>query len=124
MKKKVRKTVAIIALVIVVLAAAAVLYLTVREYRPEAVEKLEPSEGTGELKAGESFAILTYNTGYADLDKEEDFFMDGGKKVMPDSREVVEHNLEGISSILEEQNADIYFLQGVDLDSKRSYHAI
>lgn len=122
MKKKVRKTVAIIALVIVVLAAAAVLYLTVREYRPEAVEKLEPSEGTEELKAGESFAILTYNTGYAGLGKEEDFFMDGGKKVMPDSREVVEHNLEGISSILEEQNADIYFLQEVDLDSKRSYH--
>ena len=41
--------------------------------------------------------ILTYNTGYAGLSKDEDFFMDGGSKVQPDSKDVVETNLAGIS---------------------------
>lgn len=48
--------------------------------------------------------------------------MDGGSKVQPESQALVEHNMKGISSILEKQNADVYFLQEVDRDSKRSFH--
>lgn len=48
--------------------------------------------------------------------------MDGGSKVRPDSKDVVENNLAGISSVLEEQDADFYFLQEVDRDARRSYH--
>lgn len=65
---------------------------------------------------------MTYNTGYAALSCEEDFFMDGGTKVRPDSEEVVEDNLAGIASILEQEDADVYFLQEVDRNARRSYH--
>ena len=121
-KKKALKAVSIILLAFIIVAAAILGYYTIREYRPDAVETVEPGDGTAELSTGERFTVLTYNTGYAGLSKDEDFFMDGGSKVQPDSKELVENNLSGIASILKEQDADIYFLQEVDRDSKRSYH--
>lgn len=101
---------------------AGVIYLTVREYRPKAVEKVEIHEGGESIGMQEPFTILTYNTGYAGLSRDEDFFMDGGSKIQPESKELVEGNLEGITALLKEQQADVYFLQEVDRDSKRSYH--
>lgn len=121
-KKKALKAVGIILLAFIIVAAAILGYYTIREYRPDAVETIEPGDGTAELGTGEIFTVLTYNTGYAGLSKDEDFFMDGGSKVQPDNKELVENNLSGIASILKEQDADIYFLQEVDRDSKRSYH--
>lgn len=121
-KRKILKIIGIIILVIVIVLAALVGYLTIREYRPDATETVEVSGGTQTLREGDSFTVLTYNTGYAALSKEEDFFMDGGSKVRPDSKDVVENNLAGISSVLEEQDADFYFLQEVDRDARRSYH--
>ena len=124
MKKK-RKGLKIaggIVLGIILILALAVGYLTIREYRPDAVQAVEPGNGTDTMKIGDSFTVLTYNTGYAGLSKDEDFFMDGGSKVQPESQALVEHNMKGISSILEKQNADVYFLQEVDRDSKRSFH--
>lgn len=121
-KRKILKRIGIALLVILLALAAFVAYLTVREYRPEAVETVEAAGGDKSLEEGDSFTVLTYNTGYAALSREEDFFMDGGKKVRPDSEERVKANLEGISSILKEQDADFYFLQEVDRKSKRSYY--
>ncbi len=120
--KKVLKAVGIILLAVIIIAAVALGYYTIREYRPDAVETVEPGDGTAQLGTGESFTVLTYNTGYAGLSKDEDFFMDGGSKVQPESKELIENNLNGITSILKDQDADIYFLQEVDRDSKRSYH--
>lgn len=121
-KRKIFKVIGLILLVIVIALAAFVAYLTIREYRPDAVESVEVSDGTKELNEGSSFTVLTYNTGYAALSREEDFFMDGGSKVRPDSKEIVEDNLAGIASVLEAQDADFYFMQEVDRDAKRSYH--
>ncbi len=120
--KKVLKAVGIILLAVIIIAAVALGYYTIREYCPDAVETVEPGDGTAQLGTGESFTVLTYNTGYAGLSKDEDFFMDGGSKVQPESKELIENNLNGITSILKDQDADIYFLQEVDRDSKRSYH--
>ena len=111
-----------IVLGLVLILALGVGYLTIREYRPDAVEAVEPGNGTDTMKIGDSFTVLTYNIGYAGLSKDEDFFMDGGSKVEPESKELVEHNMKGVSAILEKQDADIYFLQEVDRDSKRSFH--
>lgn len=122
MRKKTWKIVAGVILAIAVAAAALLGFLTVREYRPKGVESVAPGDGTKELGAGSAFTILTYNTGYAGLSRNEDFFMDGGKKVRPDSKELVRKNLRGIADILQKEKADIYFLQEVDRDSKRSYY--
>lgn len=122
MAKKILKVLGIFLLVLVLILVLFLAYLTVREYRPEPVEPVAVSEGTQTLQTGDSFTVLTYNTGYAALSRDEDFFMDGGSKVRPDDPALVQQNLAGIASILAEQDADFYFLQEVDLDSKRSYY--
>ena len=120
--KKLLKIIGIVILCLAVFVAAVLIFYTVREYRPEAIETLDTGTGSKVLSEGDSFSVLTYNTGYAALSKEEDFFMDGGSKVQPDNKEVVETNLEGISDILKNQAADFYFLQEVDINAKRSFH--
>lgn len=73
-------------------------YLTVREYRPKAEETVEGNYKDGELLSlSRPFSVMSYNTGYASLSKDEDFFMDGGSKVKPGSKSLVEDNLEGIT---------------------------
>lgn len=120
--KKLLTGIGILLLILVVLLVAAVIWLTVREYRPDETEPLDPPSGVRILSPEDTFSVMTFNTGYAGLDKTEDFFMDGGTRVQPGSREQVDRNLKGISSILAGNSADVYFLQEVDLDSKRSFH--
>ena len=87
-------------------------FYTVREYRPKSIEFLNAGNGTKTLSEGDSFSVLTYNTGYGALSKDEDFFMDGGRKVQPDRKEVVETNLAGISDILKKSGCGLLFPSG------------
>lgn len=119
--KKVMKGAGMVLLFLAGILLLALIWLTIREYRPEAEETLAVPSGSETPAPGSSLEILTFNTGYAGLDKTQDFFMDGGSQVQPDSRQEVEENLQGIAGILKEHPADVYFLQEVDLDSKRSY---
>ncbi len=116
------KGLGIVCLIILILLICAVLWLTIREYRPEKEEALKVPENTRTLSLDDTLRIMTYNIGYAGLDKSEDFFMDGGSKVQPDNKEQVKKNLKGIKNILTENPADVYFLQEVDKNSKRSFH--
>lgn len=120
--KSVLKATGVVLGILVLVIAAGVGYLTVREYRPEAEEKIDYQGGSRKLEAGSGLSVLTFNTGYAGLDACEDFFMDGGKDVQPDKKEQVEENIVGISQLLQEYDSDVYFLQEVDRNSKRSYH--
>lgn len=120
MRKGLKIVLALLAL-LAVLAAAVLIFFTVREYRPKPVEPVTAAGGIYSLKPEDTVTVMTYNTGYAALSETEDFFMDGGSGVQPESRELVEENLQGIARILEEHPADVYFLQEVDVDSKRSY---
>ena len=96
-------------------------YLTLREYDPADVEEVRlEEEGSKTLSVGDSLSILTFNTGYAALDADHDFFMDGGSDVNCDSPEIVKKNVAGISNIIKDTSADVVFLQEVDIDSKRS----
>ncbi len=121
-KKAVLKSIVYIFLAFLLAVIVFLGVLTIREYRPDAVEKLNVQSMEQTLEKGEVFTILSYNTGYAGLGKDEDFFMDGGKNVQPETKQMVETNLEGITNILKEEAADIYFLQEVDVHSKRSYY--
>lgn len=121
--KKRLKKVGTVLFVVFLAVAVVLIYYTVREYRPDEMETIETvGDGMESLAMGDTCTIMTYNTGYAALSCEEDFFMDGGTKVRPDSEEVVEDNLAGIASILEQEDADVYFLQEVDRNARRSYH--
>ena len=109
---------------VVVAAVALVLWLWIAEYRPADVEVVSAAEGVKHdpVEIGKTYHIATFNIGYGGLGRERDFFMDGGKEVMPENREEVEDNLAGILSALYGQQPDLVLLQEVDLNSRRSYN--
>ena len=108
--------------VLLILIVAFVAYLSISEYKPEDTEALTAQSGNQTLQLSKDISIISYNIGYAALSQDEDFFMDGGQRVRPAGKDLINANLEGISSILKENDADIYLLQEADLNSKRSYH--
>ena len=129
MKKTVKLILKILgALVGVVLLAAIVLiaYLSITEYKPEAVEAVavvqsRENETPAPLEKAE-FTVLSWNVGYCALGKDSDFFMDGGKGVRPDSEAVVKGNYAGVLETLRRMSPDFLMLQEVDSDSRRSYN--
>lgn len=125
--KKVLKVFLVIVIVLVVFVMGFVLTLQIFEFRPDditvlAVENNLSDSESNYIDIEEGLTVLTFNIGYASLSETEDFVMDGGKKGRMDSKEEVEGNIDGITSILEENEADIYLMQEVDVDSNRSYN--
>ena len=123
MAKKALKWVGILLGVAGLAAIGLVLWLTVREYRPDPVEDVK-IDRTGApkqvfLSPGDSLTVLSLNAGYAGLGKDSDFFMDGGTDVAP-TRAQMDANLTGISGLLDERKADVFFLQEVDTNSSRT----
>ena len=123
--QKILRVVLIILGVILLLVGGFFGWLTINEYRPKAVEnvKVDTSEGEGKkLKKGDSIKVFTWNFGFGQLGDNADFFMDGGKKVMPSSKERVDVNIAGFQGSMSSLNPDVIFIQEIDRDSKRSYH--
>lgn len=121
--RKALKTIGIVLLAVVILAGGLIGYLTITEFRPASVQDAAQTAGqtSATLRAGESIHVLTFNTGYAGLDKSQDFFMDGGSGVSPTGgRAKVEENLAGILVAIQEANAQIVLLQEVDQSSART----
>jgi len=118
------KILLIVLLAVVVLAAGLLVWLTLTEYRPDAVESLAVTAGVrhNTAQVGQRYKIVTLNVGYGGLGRDEDFFMDGGTGVLPGSKDEVEENLSGLLSALALQDADVCFLQETDVSSRRTYH--
>ena len=116
----------LITLIVIVLIAAIalILWLWVAEYRPADTETVAATEGIKHdlVEIGTTYHVVTFNIGYGGLDRNRDFFMDGGKDVQPDSQAEVEDNLDGILSALHSRQADLVLLQEVDVGSKRSFY--
>ena len=127
MAKKILKIVLIILGVILVLAAGLIIWLSVTEFNPADVTDVNietnSKEDSSSPSLGQKLTIISWNTGYAGLGKDADFFMDGGKNVSSYDKDGVTANRLGIYNQLysDENKADIYMLQEVDLDSSRTY---
>ncbi|WP_297282018.1 endonuclease [uncultured Anaerococcus sp.] len=121
--KKTKKVIFSIIGIIVVGFLILLTYLWIKEYRPEEIENVKV-QGIGEKtpELGEKYKAMTWNIGYAGLDKDTDFFMDGGEMVFPINKNHVEESLSHIIKSSKEMNADINFFQEVDVNSKRSYY--
>ena len=120
--KKALKTVGVVVAVLLGLAAAGVLLLTVAEYRPAEREHIT-TEGNAEktLVPGDTVQILSWNIGYGALGDNADFFMDGGTHVETADEARVKKNLEDIIDFLCSEKADLILLQEADLHSDRSH---
>lgn len=95
-------------------------YVWINEWVPADQELIYTHPGTPP-PLPDTLTVLTWNTGYAGLGDDMDFFMDGGKRTRT-SRQRTQENLGRITEFLQACGADIILLQEVDRDSRRSYH--
>ena len=104
MAKKLLKTVLIILGVILLAAAALILWLSVTEFKPGDVMDVKV-EANSEISGvspflDEEFSVISWNIGYAGLGKGSDFFMDGGTNVASADQDTVAASLLGIYKTL------------------------
>lgn len=119
--KYIRNIILILIIALILFAAIVLVLLTLLEYRPDDITTSH-RDAKATLAEGDSVRLLSWNIGYGCLSATEDFFMDGGKTVRPDSVDLVWDNLQGMAGRLTNENADIYLLQETDINSDRSYH--
>lgn len=125
--KKLLRTLLIIVLVIITVAAAGLAWLCANEYKPDVRVDLNVNKGSSETKVlhrGDTISLLSWNIGYAGLGKDSDFFMDGGENVAAADMATVYKYLNGICDTIygdEDAAPDIVMLQEVDKNSTRTY---
>lgn len=115
------KTLLILLLTVVLALVGLIVFLTVTEYKPAEIEPAEISGTADAPLSGDTVSVLSWNIGYAGLDADADFFMDGGTRVRPTDEYHVGVNLNNMACRMQELDADFYLLQEMDRDSARTY---
>ena len=114
----------LIIIIIFIMGIAGLLtFLTITEYKPGNIEKL-PINGqvSDEADFSKDIKFISWNVGYCGLGKGADFFMDGGKNVVSQTKSEVDDNIDKITDKLRQFDADVILLQEVDRKSYRSYN--
>jgi endonuclease/exonuclease/phosphatase family metal-dependent hydrolase len=121
--KKLLKALALSLLVVLLAFFCFLLYFTLVDYQPEAKEIVSVSQQPDTIYVGMPVHVITWNIGYAGLDRDMDFFYDGGLKVRP-TKEQAGKNMKGIGDYLVDngQKSDFFLIQEIDEDAKRSYY--
>lgn len=115
MKKKFLKVITTVVTVIIATFLVLVGYLTITEFKPNAVEQLAvEAKGEKTLQINDSISVLTWNIGYGALGDNADFFMDGGKMVYTSDAKRVQENIDAINKEITSLNPDVIMLQEVD----------
>lgn len=122
MKKMLLLKISLAVIALAVLYFVGIILLGVfTQYKPETETDAQITGTTNQLLQKDTLTIYTWNIGYAGLDKKSDFFYDGGKMVRP-PEERVKRSLEGIQQEIKSwSDADVVFLQEVDVKAKRSW---
>lgn len=120
--KTLLKIVAILLAAILLIGVGYVSYIFISYHRIG--NQSLPVEGTasGSFTKGTEYTIVSYNIGFGAYEADFGFFMDGGTEAWAWSKERLDANLKKIAALLVAQDADLYAVQEVDIDSTRSYH--
>lgn len=119
--KKLKITIMIL-LTPVVLFGMYLLFMMATDYRPDKAVVLKVENNSSNLvKRNEPLKIVTFNIGYGGLDKNQDFFMDGGTGSRSSSKEKTIENIEGVEKFLKSEEPDFILFQEIDKKSTRSF---
>ncbi|MFZ2341376.1 MAG: endonuclease/exonuclease/phosphatase family protein, partial [Bacteroidales bacterium] len=99
-----------------------IVYALISDYKPEENEVISQPDNPSLLKDSTVYNLLTWNIGYAGLDKDMDFFKDGGTKVITPEDNFRENDSAIADFVMENSTVDFILLQEIDRNSKRSYH--
>ena len=80
--RKILKAFLIIIAALVLGFIGLIVYAMISDYNPKEKEVISQSNNSSSLNDSLTLSILTWNIGYAGLDKDMDFFKDGGTKVI------------------------------------------
>jgi len=101
--------------------AGIIIYALVSDYKPEAKTEVFNSNKLDKLTDTSEILVLSWNIGYCGLDKDMDFFYDGGTKVFTPRERCIE-NLDAVKRFFEiNDSVDFILIQEIDKNSKRSY---
>jgi endonuclease/exonuclease/phosphatase family metal-dependent hydrolase len=120
--KKVLKFLLMIVLLLITLFVAIIIYAVISDYKPASTLTEYTSDNPDILSDSATISLMTWNIGYCGLDKDMDFFYDGGTKVVTPHKNF-ETNLEAVKSFIKGNDTiDFLLIQEIDRNSKRSYH--
>ncbi len=119
--KKILKIILSIIMLLVLGFIGLILYAMVSDYKPDETELLARPDDPSLLKDSTVYSLLTWNIGYAGLDKSMDFFKDGGTKVITPEENFQENNSAIADFLINNNTVDFILLQEIDRKSKRSY---
>jgi endonuclease/exonuclease/phosphatase family metal-dependent hydrolase len=123
MLKSFLKVVGIIVALLILIVILYFAFMTITDYKPKEIIALDIENNQEILLPKETkLSALTSNIGYCGLDKEQDFFMDGGRGSRAESKDKTLENLEGITKFIESQKVDFILLQEVDIKATRSHN--
>ena len=115
------KAVLVLVILIITGFAGIIVYAIISDFKPAEKEVVSTNISPVLLSDSAEISFLTWNIGYCGLDKDMDFFYDGGSKVMTPKEKCLE-NLDAVLGFLKSNDSiDFIFLQEVDRKSKRSY---
>jgi endonuclease/exonuclease/phosphatase family metal-dependent hydrolase len=119
--KKILKALAIFIILLIAGFCGLIVYALISDYKPAEKVTLAVNESPSPLSDTATISLLTWNIGYCGLDRDMDFFYDGGTKVFtPESRCL--KNLEAVEKFIGNNDSiDFIFVQEIDKKSKRSY---
>lgn len=120
--KKILKILLAVVLAVILVAGIYVAYYLLSYKRIESdLELTLDNNQTTQVVTGKEYKAVSYNTGFGAYTKDFGFFMDGGTEGRAWSEDSVKSTVNGIIGLLSEKNADINFLQEVDVKATRSY---
>jgi endonuclease/exonuclease/phosphatase family metal-dependent hydrolase len=120
--KKILRFILILIILLLVGFAGIIVYALISNYKPEAKEEVFKSDKPDKLADTTEISLMTWNIGYCGLDREMDFFYDGGTKVFTPGNKCIE-NLDAVKRFLKNNDTiDFLMIQEIDKKSKRSYN--
>jgi endonuclease/exonuclease/phosphatase family metal-dependent hydrolase len=118
---KILKVIIILIVIFVIGFISLIVYALLSDYRPEEKVTVADNKSPEVLSDSAELTLLTWNIGYCGLDRNMDFFYDGGTKVFTPREKCIE-NLSSVEKFIANNDSiDFIFIQEVDKKSKRSY---
>lgn len=119
--KKILKAFLILFIIVLIGFIGIIVYALISDYKPAEQESIAVNEKPVIMSDSAELSLLTWNIGYCGLDKEMDFFYDGGTKVITPEVNFVKNFSSVLTFLRSNDSIDFIFLQEVDRKSKRSY---
>jgi endonuclease/exonuclease/phosphatase family metal-dependent hydrolase len=120
--KKILQAILILIIILITGFIGMIVYAIISDYKPAAETIVAENKSPVTLTDTTELTFLTWNIGYGGLDRDMDFFYDGGTKVFTPKENCIK-NISAVEKFIKSNDsADYIFIQEIDKASKRSYH--